>query len=71
MTRRLGDQCEQHQLQVLAGELAASREAVIVAEPMIAATAPKVTAAAPAVTLAMAPDRVPEFVKERGFSVAT
>jgi hypothetical protein len=66
MPRRLGDQGEQHELQILAAEFAAAREAVVVAEAAIAAPAPK--RAPSAVTMPVTADRMPKLMEKRAFS---
>jgi hypothetical protein len=68
MPRRLGDQGEQHELQILAAEFAAAREAVVVAEAAIAAAAPK--RGPSAVTMPVTADRMPKLVEKRGVSEA-
>src|SRR6185437_3813103 len=59
---RLGDEREQHQLQVVAGELAAPRQTVIVAEAVFSPAAPELAAA---MAMTMAADCVPEAMEER------
>jgi hypothetical protein len=67
MPWRLGNQREQHQLQILAAEFAAAREAVVIAEAAIsAAAAPERTTAA--MTMPVTSDGMPKLVEKRMLS---